>query len=126
MMDSPFQYGKLAMGNTFVNRVKEKQELKSNLYSGINTMLISPRRWGKSSLVKEAMNELTEQYSNVKVCFMDVFTIRSQEEFYQVFAREVIKATSSNWESWIANAKEYLKALAPRISIGSDPMNDFS
>lgn len=125
-MDSPFQYGKLAMGNTFVNRVKEKQELKGNLYSGINTMLISPRRWGKSSLVNEAMIELTEQHKDVKVCFMDVFTIRSQEEFYQVFAREVIRATSSNWESWIANAKEYLKALAPRISIGADPVNDFS
>lgn len=125
-MDSPFQYGKLAMGNTFVNRVKEKQELKNNLYSGINTMLISPRRWGKSSLVKEAMNELTGEYQDVKVCFMDVFTIRSQEEFYQVFAREVIKATSSSWETWISYAKEYLKALAPRISIGADPMTDFS
>ena len=125
-MDSPFQYGKLAMGTTFVNRVQEKQILKNNLYSGINTMLISPRRWGKSSLVKEAMHELVAEHYDVKVCFLDVFTVRSEEEFYQTFAREVIKATSSNWESWITNAKEFLKALSPKISIGTDPMTDFS
>lgn len=125
-MDSPFQYGKLAMGSTFVNRVQEKQILKNNLYSGINTMLISPRRWGKSSLVKEAMHELLAERHDVKVCFIDVFTVRSEEEFYQTFAREVIKATSNNWESWITNAKEFLKALSPKISIGTDPMTDFS
>ncbi|MFA6335315.1 MAG: ATP-binding protein [Bacteroidales bacterium] len=125
-MDSPFQYGKLAMGSTFVNRVNEKRELKGNLYSGINTMLISPRRWGKSSLVKEAMTELLNEHSDVKVCYIDAFTIRSEEEFYQVFAKEVVKSTSKNWESWISTAKEYLKALSPRISIGSDPINDFS
>lgn len=125
-MESPFQYGKLAMGATFVNRVNEKRELKSNLYSGINTLLISPRRWGKSSLVKEAMKELEAEYKDVKVCYLDVFTIRNEQDFYQTFAREVIKATSNNWESWITTAKEYLKTLSPRISIGSDPMTDFS
>ena len=126
MKNSPFQYGKLATGMTFVNRVREKQELKNNLYSGINTMLISPRRWGKSSLVREAMKELMLEHFDVKVCFLDVFTIRSEEEFYQIFAREVIKATSNSWEAWITNAKEFLKALSPKISIGTDPMTDFS
>ena len=126
MLDSPFQYGKLAAGSTFVNRVREKQELKSNLYSGINTMLISPRRWGKSSLVKEAMKELVEERPDVRVCFLDVFTVRSEEEFYQLFAKEVIKATSNSWETWISNATEFLKTLSPKISIGVDPMTDFS
>ena len=126
MLDSPFQYGKLATGSTFVNRVREKQELKSNLYSGINTMLISPRRWGKSSLVKEAMKELVEERPDVRVCFLDVFTVRSEEEFYQLFAKEVIKATSNSWETWISNATEFSKTLSPKISIGVDPMTDFS
>jgi hypothetical protein len=126
MKNSPFQYGKLAMGSTFVNRVQEKRELKDNLVSGINTMLISPRRLGKSSLVKEAMNELQQEYPSVKVCWLDAFIIRSEEEFYQIFVREVIKATGNNWETWIATAKEYLKALSPKISIGSDPAYDFS
>jgi hypothetical protein len=126
MSKSPFQYGKLAEGVSFVNRTKEKQILKNNLFSGINMMLISPRRLGKSSLVKAAMTELQEEQTNVKVCYIDAFTILSEEDFYQSFAREIIKSTGNKWESWVLNAKKYLKALSPRISIGSDPMYDFS
>jgi AAA+ ATPase superfamily predicted ATPase len=125
-MKSPFQYGKLAEGLAFVNRTKEKQMLKNNLVSGINTMLISPRRLGKSSLVKSAMVELQNENKNIKVCYIDAFTILSEEEFYQAFARETVKSTGNAWKSWISTAKEYLKALSPRISIGSDPVYDFS
>jgi len=125
-MNLPFQYGKLAEGFSFVNRVREKQTLKKNLLAGINTMLISPRRLGKSSLVKVAVTELKQENSSIRVCFMDAFTIKSEEEFYQVFAREVIKAVSSTWETWIATAKKFLMAFSPKISIGVDPMTDFS
>lgn len=125
-MQPPFQYGKLAEGLSFVNRVKEKQTLKNNLSAGINTMLISPRRLGKSSLVKTAMVELEKENPGIKVCFIDAFTIKSEEEFYQTFACEVIKAASNKWETWISTAKKFLMALSPKISIGADPMTDFS
>ncbi|MDR1516915.1 MAG: ATP-binding protein [Dysgonamonadaceae bacterium] len=125
-MKSPFQYGKLAEGIAFVNRVKEKQMLKNNLVSGINTMLISPRRLGKSSLVKLATRELLNENKEIKVCYIDAFTLNSEESFYQTFAREVVKSTSSKWESWLTTGKKYLQALSPRISIGNDPMCDFS
>lgn len=55
-MKSPFQYGTLVDKESFVNRVEERKQLKELLGSGINVMLISPRRWGKSSLVKVAMD----------------------------------------------------------------------
>ena len=60
-MKSPFQYGTLVDKESFVNRVEERKQLKELLGSGINVMLISPRRWGKSSLVKVAMDELKHQ-----------------------------------------------------------------
>ena len=125
-MKFPFQYGKLAEGNSFVNRVNEKQMLKNNLSAGINTMLISPRRFGKSSLVKAAMTELEKENTNIKVCFIDAFAIKSEEEFYQTFARQLVKTTGNKWEAWISAAKKFLTAFSPKISIGSDPMNDFS
>ena len=126
MSEYPFKYGKLVGGFSFVNRTKEKKMLKINLSSGINTMLISPRRLGKSSLVKTAMLELQEERKDVKVCFIDAFTLVSEEDFYQSFVCEIVKATESTWKSWITTAKKYLKALSPKISIGSDPMFDFS
>ena len=126
MMKPPFQYGKLAEGISFVNRINEKQTLKNNLSTGINTMLISPRRLGKSSLVKVAVRELEKENEHIKICLIDAYAIKNEEEFYQTFAREVIKAVSSKWEIWISTAKKYLSAFSPKISIGADPMTDFS
>jgi AAA+ ATPase superfamily predicted ATPase len=125
-MNSPFQFGKLAGGNTFINRTKERISLKNNLLSGINTMLISPRRYGKSSLVAETMNEVLQENTAVKVCFIDAFTIRNEEEFYLTFASEIVKSTENTWKKWISVANKYLKAISPKISIGADPMTDFS
>jgi hypothetical protein len=45
---SPFSIRTLASGNSFVDREWPCKELRSNFKSGINTVLISPRRWGKS------------------------------------------------------------------------------
>jgi len=125
-MKTPFQYGKLAEEGGFINRLEEKKMLKTSLYSGINVMLISPRRLGKSSLVKEAMRELAEDDPQVKICFIDAFTILSEEEFYRAFVQEIIKSTSSRWETWINTAKEFLTSLSPRVSFGNDPAVDFS
>ena len=75
---------------SFVNRVEERKQLKELLGSGINVMLISPRRWGKSSLVKVAMDELTQEDKHIRVCFIDAFSIKTEAEFYRIFAREVI------------------------------------
>ena len=125
-MKHPFRYGKLAEGFSFVNRAKEKQSLKNNLSAGINTMLISPRRFGKSSLVKAAMIELEKERTDIRICFIDAYTIKNEEEFYQSFAREVIKSVNNKWETWISTAKKFLMAFSPKISIGADPMTDFS
>ena len=88
-MESPFQYGTVVSGKFFINRKEEKARLKQNLLSGINTMLISPRRWGKSSLVKDSMLELTKENNNVRVCYLDLFAVGTEHEFYEVLAREV-------------------------------------
>ena len=86
-MKSPFQYGTLVDKESFVNRVEERKQLKELLGSGINVMLISPRRWGKSSLVKVAMDELTHDVNLMSVCFIYDLSIKTVAEFYRSFAR---------------------------------------
>ena len=58
-MNAPFQYGTLATKENFIDRVEDRAQLKNFLSSHINVMLVSPRRWGKSSLVKVAMEGST-------------------------------------------------------------------
>lgn len=125
-METPFKYGTLADKYNFVDRVEERRTLKDFLSSGINVMLISPRRWGKSSLVKMAMSELMAERKEIRVCFLDAFSIATEEEFCQTFAREVIKSTSTTLEQCISNATRFLKNISPSITIQSDLSNTMS
>jgi hypothetical protein len=87
----PFQYGRLAEAESFIDRIDDRRELKNFLSHGINTILVSPRRWGKSSLVKESMKELVEEDRSIRVCFLDAYKIHTEEEFYNKFASAVIQ-----------------------------------
>ena len=122
-MNAPFQYGTLATKENFVDRVEDRATLKSFLSSHINVMLVSPRRWGKSSLVKMAMDELQEEDKNVRVCYIDAFSIGSEAEFYRTFASQVIACASSKFERRIQDAKKFLTGVVPQLVIKDDVTN---
>lgn len=48
------------------------------------------------------------------------------EEFLELFAKEVIKASSSKWQDWLKSGKDLFKQLVPKLSVGVDPSSDFS
>lgn len=105
----PFEYGSIAENEYFIDRIEDRRDLKTFLGGGINVMLISPRRWGKSSLVKAAMEELKQEQKDVRVCYLDAFKIFSEEEFYNKFASAVLQGVSSTMEKrWAESAEEIL------------------
>jgi AAA+ ATPase superfamily predicted ATPase len=116
-MESPFQFGTLATKENFIDRNEDRAMLKQLLTSHINVMLISPRRWGKSSLVKRSMEELTSEKNDIKVCFIDAFSISSEAEFYRTFASKVIECASSKFEKWAEDAKDLLNGVIPQLII---------
>jgi len=126
MNDSPFIYGTTVSVLSFTNREIESRKLKSNLLNGINTTIISPRRWGKSSLVEKVIADINKKEKLTKTIIIDLFSVGSEEEFLEKFAREVIKASSSKWQEWMASGKEFFKKLTPKLSFGIDPISDFS
>lgn len=123
-MEKPFVFGVATSGENFTDREKETERLLLNFTHGVNTILISPRRWGKTSLVKKVAQ--MAQTGKRKVVYMDIFSCRTEQEFYRLWATSVLKQTSSKWDEWIENAKLFLSHINPKISIGTDPMNDFS
>jgi uncharacterized protein len=125
IMEAPFIFGKIAESYHFTDRESDAKKLKVNLLSGVNTMLISPRRWGKSSLVNRVAGQLKSEYKDVRFCFIDLFNVRSEMEFYEDFATKLITVTSTRWEDWVKNSKKFFLSLIPRFSVGVDPMNDF-
>lgn len=123
---SPFSFGHIVNLQSFTNRENDLEKLKKNLISGINTVIISPRRWGKSSLVAKTIQEINKENPNYKTVKIDLFSANSEQEFLEIFAREVIKAGSEKWEEWINDARQIFKNIVPKISIGIQPDSDFS
>ncbi len=123
---SPFLFGRTVSKMGFTNREQDLEKLYKNLTQGINTMLISPRRWGKSSLVERLILDLKTKNPEIKVVSLDLFSVSSEEEFLELFAREVIKASSTIWQEWLQTGKDFFKQLTPILSVGIDPINDFS
>lgn len=124
MGNKPFVFGVATSGDNFTDRKKETERLLMNFQYGVNTVLISPRRWGKTSLVKKVCG--LAQSDNLKVVYIDIFSCRSDREFYDMFATAVIKETSSKFDEWVETTKLFLSRITPKISISPDPTTDFS
>jgi len=124
IMENPFVFGRAAEGAYFTDRIEDARRLSANLTHGIHTILISPRRWGKTSLVKKVINETDRP--DIRFVFIDIFDCKSEYDFYHSFANEIVKQTSSKIDEWVETAKTFLSNISPKFSFGTDPMNDFS
>ncbi len=125
-METPFVFGKLATDKNFTDREEELHHLKQNFLSGINTLLISPRRWGKSSLVKKAGGEITKENLRIKIIYLDMFNIRTEEDFYKTLSEKIFKEVSGKMEDLIANTKRFLKQWSPKITFSPNAQQEFS
>ena len=124
MESKPFIFGIATSGDNFTDRKKDTERLLLNFKHGVNTVLISPRRWGKTSHVQKVCH--LAQSDELKVVYLDIFSCRSDKDFYDAFAAAVLKQTSSKLDEWLENVKLFLSRVSPKISIGTDPMTDFS
>lgn len=126
MNNIPFVFGKLAKFDDFTDREDESKLLESNFRAKINTIIISPRRWGKTSLVNRVAENINSEKNNIKICQLDLFNIRTEEDFYIELTNSVLKATSTKMEDFIENAKEFLSRLVPKITLSQDYQNELS
>ncbi len=125
-MKTPFVYGKIAGGDNFTDREKETDRLVGNFNSLVNTIIISPRRWGKSSLVAKSAEIAEVGNDRLRICRIDLFNVRNEEQFYELLAHSVLKATSSKWEEAVESAKKFFSRLIPKIVIAGDVHNEIS
>lgn len=116
-MDSPFIYGKIAENEFFIDREQETKQLLCNFKGLVNTTIISPRRWGKTSLVNKTLEMLVKE----KGCYaarIDIFNCRTEEQFYKTYVNAVLQASTSKLEEWVALMKKHIGSVGPKISVG--------
>ena len=123
-MKKAFVYGMSVEGDNFTDRVNETKRLKMDFENGINVILVSPRRIGKSSIVRKVMNEIADP--KIKTVFIDIYDCRNEYDFYNRFASELLKQTASKTEQVIENIKRFLVRLTPKIAFSPEPMSEYS
>ena len=119
-----FVYGVAVSDYNFIGREQETKRLLDNFRGGINVILMSPRRLGKTSLVKHVCNKLDEE--DIITIYLDIFGCKSEYDFYNKLAAEVLKQTASKHELWLEEAKEFIYRLTPKISFSPEPNADFA
>lgn len=120
-MDIPFVFGKIADGEDFTDRVVDTEKLKNNFRGLVNTIIISPRRWGKTSLVNHALEQMGDDKEYL-VCKVDIFNCRTEAQFYQTYVNAILKASYSKMDDFIAAAKKYVGSFGPKLTLSDCSM----
>lgn len=123
-MSNLFVFGKTVSGDAFTDREKDTEKLVTNFRYGVNTFLLSPRRWGKTSLVKKAKS--IAENSNLKIVYVDVHLCRSRQEFCERFASAVLTQTATKMEEWVENAKTFLNRFSFGVNASADPSSEMT
>ena len=123
-MQRPFVFGVPADEPYFIGREKESARLEANFRYGVNTVLMSPRRWGKTSLV----NRVAKSASGKEriIVQMDIFACRSEYDFYNAFSSAILRQTASKIDEWKDLAKGFIERLTPKISVAPEPGSEYS
>src|ERR1044071_1712978 len=103
-MPNPFVYGEVVPGEAFVDREVELDRLIGDLATGQKVFLISPRRYGKSSLVRQALQGLERR--GALTVDVTVSSYSSYLAFLEGYAR-ALASLETKWDrarSWIAEA----------------------
>jgi hypothetical protein len=112
--DNPFVYGEIVSASAFADREQERARLGQDLAEGQKVFLISPRRYGKSSLVRDVLRSLARQ--RILTVEVTVAASSSYLGFLEAYARALLTADTpvGRIRRW---TQELLEAVRPEVRI---------
>lgn len=130
--ENPFIFGEIIEEPNFVDRTSELSQLVRDLADGQKVFLLSPRRFGKSSLVSLAMLKLRKRH--IRTVSLTVSSYSSYTQFLEKFAEKVLRAAGP-WDrvkDWVTRFGRSVKpdinynmsSGEVSVSFGRDPAFD--
>ena len=116
-MDNPFVYGEVVPAGAFVDREEELARLAADLLAGQKVFLISPRRYGKSSLVGRALGSAAR--AGALTVEVTVSSYSSYLAFLEGYARAVLSA-ETRWSKAVSWLRDVMDASRPEIRVETD------
>lgn len=107
----------IAEGRAFCNRLKERQRLKINIQDIRHTVLMAPRRYGKTSLIRQVINENAS--INVWIDFLSVTSVEEAEAKIQKAAKSLLFNLSPDLKKITRQTKDLVKSLSPELNLSA-------
>jgi hypothetical protein len=116
-MSNPFVYGEVVPVVAFVDREAELDRLAGDLLAGQKIFLISPRRYGKSSLVRQALR--AAERSGALTVEVTVSSYSSYVAFLEGYARALlgVETRLDKARAWM---REMLGSVRPEVRLEPD------
>jgi hypothetical protein len=110
-MKNPFQYGGVVSGDAFCNRKQELEDLLKAMESGEKLFVYSERRFGKTSLVRFALDKLPKkQFASA---YVDLWPTDGAFSFAAVTAKALAESMNTRAEKMLEMAKSFFGRLSP-------------
>jgi AAA+ ATPase superfamily predicted ATPase len=113
-IDNPFVVNAYASPQLFCDRESETAAITGALCNGRHVMLYSPRRYGKTGLIRHSFDALARKRGTTTV-FADIYAANDAHEFNVILLNAVHEALNPTPKLFLKNAMEWFSALRPVV-----------
>lgn len=117
---NPFIYDGYAGPDYFCDRIEESEKLISHLQNGRNVTLVSPRKVGKTGLIKHTFHLIKEKNKDAVCIYVDIFHTHNQHEFVQILGKAIIEEKLLDSRNSVNKILNYFSLWRPTLT--PDPM----
>lgn len=110
---NPFKFGSVVDSPYFTNRKNELEKVKSILESNVHLIIMSPRRYGKTSLILKAVKEIERPFFNI-----DMQIITSEIDLAEQLLKKVYRLVP------FEKVKRFLKGFRITPNISMNPLSE--
>ena len=117
---NPFVYKGYEGPSYFCDREQETENMVNALKNGRNLTLFSPRKIGKTGLIKHVLYRINETNKNAICIYLDIFSTQNLHDFVQALGVAIVEEALEREKTLIAKVADAFKALRPVLSY--DPL----
>jgi len=118
-MNNPFYTLGYGGPEYFCDRVSETTKLIEALTNGRNVALISPRRLGKTGLIRHTFHRLMEEIPERRCFYLDIYNTQNQVELVQMMASNILGSMDKFSDKFMKGLTTFFKSCRPVFSMDS-------
>lgn len=119
-LENPFVYQGYEGPEYFFDRTEETENILSSLRNGRNITLVSPRKIGKTGLIRHTFHQISSEKNDVICIYMDIFATQNLQQFVETVGKAIVEDALQREKSFASKVMDFFKGLRPTFS--PDPM----